>query len=313
MSRPWLTALLSAVIGIAVTVVGAVILDKVRQREPHLVYSVADAPSFNGPTEAVSIYQVTVMNDGKGEVEKVSCAVRIPRAKIEQYRTSGPTLVPIIGTLNGDTVLVDIANLNPQESVQISVLASGGYLPSRPEITVRARGLSGVEEGATGTGQSQNSLWAAVGASLSSVALSFIIFFRTKRGGFGSQKEVLAKLCRIHGLAEEADDYDNSNRSVQYYSEADRLTQWAIDNSSVDVREKVERVLLGLLAEEVARSSKALVLCDLARLAAFKNDISSGRTYLASAKEIAADEVSSRLRTDQLLKKLGQAEAGVTP
>lgn len=68
----WLTVLLSSVLAIAVTVVGAMIIGKLQAQEPHLIYSYTESAPISGPNSVVSIYQVTVANDGKKEVEGVT-------------------------------------------------------------------------------------------------------------------------------------------------------------------------------------------------------------------------------------------------
>jgi hypothetical protein len=114
---------------------------------------------FNGPNNVVGIYQVVLRNEGKKEVEDIGCYIRIPGAKIEQYRTiTAPSLVTTDRVAN-DTVRVSVPNLNPGEAAQISVLASNPtFLPTHPEISVRAKGLMGEEQPATPSEKSETAL-----------------------------------------------------------------------------------------------------------------------------------------------------------
>jgi hypothetical protein len=143
----WWSRTISALLGIAVTVIGSLIIQKVQSREPHLTYSSVETVPFNGQNGVVGIYQVIVRNDGKREVEDVTSHIQIPGAKIEQYRIIVAPSLTTTTSENGDVIRVNLPSLNPGETAQISILASNPTsLPNHPEISVRAKGVNGVEQ-----------------------------------------------------------------------------------------------------------------------------------------------------------------------
>ena len=214
----WGNRIISAIIGILVTVTGSLILVSLETREPHLVYSSTESLPFSGSNGEVSIYQVTVSNDGKKEAYDVACAIRIPAAKIEQYKVTASPLLNATGTVSGETVNVQVPNLNPSESFQISLLASGlQSLPARPQVSARGKGVVGTEK-APSTEQSPSEPIALItlgAASLAVVVTGVVarILRKTVTGstslvGSGDdQRQVLAYVCRAYGLRDLADQY----------------------------------------------------------------------------------------------------------
>src|SRR6266849_8586817 len=76
----WPNRIISALLGIVVSVVGAVILGRLQAREPHLVYWLTEALPFSGQSVNVSIYQISVSNDGKQEIFQSSDGISSARA-----------------------------------------------------------------------------------------------------------------------------------------------------------------------------------------------------------------------------------------
>jgi hypothetical protein len=211
----WWPRMISALLGIAVTVIGSLILQRIQSREPHLTYSSVEAVPFNGQSGVVGIYQVIVRNDGKGEVEDVTAYIRVPSAKIEQYRTIVAPSLTTTTSANGDSIRVNLPSLNPGEAAQISILAGNpSFLPTHPEISVRAKGVNGVEQASTTSNTEGKpfllSLATALAALLSTA--SFYQVLRTKslgRGNIfgGSQASNFESICKMHGLDARAARY----------------------------------------------------------------------------------------------------------
>jgi hypothetical protein len=144
---PWLSTIISAAIGITVTVAGTLIIGKLQSREPHLSYSIVSSIPFSGPNNVTCIYQISLTNDGKSEIENINFFVKIPSAKIEQYKTSIAPSITVAENISGDTLKVQIASLNPTDSATVSLLASGANsLPSRPDVSIHAKGINGEEK-----------------------------------------------------------------------------------------------------------------------------------------------------------------------
>jgi hypothetical protein len=306
----WGNRIISAIIGIVVTVTGALILVALEEREPRLVYSSTESLPFSGSDGEVSIYQVTVSNDGKKEAYDVACAIRIPAAKVEQYKVTASPLLNALGTVSGDTVNVQVPNLNPSESFQISILASGPEsLPGRPQVSARGKGIVGTEK-APSTGQSPSEPIAFITLGAASLAvvvtgLTARILRRTRTissisEGLGDdQRQVLAYVCRAYGLRDLADQYSRQSHETTYWAEADRLGQIAIDSGNEERMTTIERSLLGLIEyKTMARVSQAIVYYNVALInRSKKDDVACGK-YLSLAKETSHTEIERRLKVD---------------
>jgi hypothetical protein len=301
----WWPRLVSALLGIIVTVVGAVVVQKLESREPRLTYSSVETVPFSGPSSVVGIYQVVLHNDGKSEVEAINCYVRIPGAKVEQYRTIAAPSLSTTATVVGDAVRVDIPSLNPGETAQVSILAtSPTYLPNHPEISLRAKGVTGEEQPATGApqrGRTEPYLsLAATIAATSALVSTALIRLLLSRKGFGNQSKTLASVCEMHGLKIRADRY-GATKGITYYAEADRLGDEADRSASAQVVSEVKKILLALSGvDTVKRESRAIILYNLARISAKEGNADEADNYLAQATKLSSEEIEGRRRIDPL-------------
>jgi len=300
----WRNRILSAILGIAVTVCGALIIGKFQARDPHLTFTSTESVPFSGPNGEVSIYQVTLSNDGKKEVYDVGCAIRVAAAKIDQYKVTADPLLNVTGLVASDTLNIQVPNLNPSESIQISILASGSQtMPAHTEVTARGKGVVASERKES-AGKSPFgtlpliSLGAASLALLvSSIARSSLL--KSQSTGTGDdQRQILAFLCRSHGLEDLAEMYSSQQHETTYWGEADRLGQRAIDAGG-DRMARIERTLLALLEyKRMVKASRAIVYYNLALISRTKKDVPGSKKYLQDAKNTSKDSVERRLKID---------------
>jgi hypothetical protein len=135
-------------------------LRTMQMRQPHLVYSAAEALPFRGDTGWLGIYHCRVRNDGSAEVEDLRCGLRVPDAMIVDATVSAPPAMLVSYSVEGDTVWLDAPLLNPGESLRVAVVATAPQgtsdgaepLPSRPSVFVRGKGVAAVEEPWAGRG-----------------------------------------------------------------------------------------------------------------------------------------------------------------
>ena len=286
------------------------IIGKLQAHEPHIVYSSTESLPFSGPNGDVSIYQVILSNDGKKEVYDVACAIRIPFAKIDQYKVTANPLLNVSGAVSGDSLNIQVPNLNPSESIQISLLASGSQnLPARPQVTARGRGTVGSEQG-RGNEKSwfETAPSVALGAATfaliaSTLALRLIRSKSSKRdlsGPTDDQRTNLAYVCRIYGLLDLAEEYSTRMHETTYWAEADRLGQIAIDAGG-EKMQLIESALLALIEynQHIEQASKAVVYYNIALINRVKKDDAAYKKYLQLAKDSSAEEIGRRLNLDQ--------------
>lgn len=310
----WRNRLISAALGILVTVVGAVIIGRIQERRPALDYSTIESLPFSGPNGEVSIYQVTVSNNGKEEATDVACSVRVSTGKVDQFKITSSPLVNAVGTASGDTLSIQVASLNPSESFQVSILATGTQgLPARPEVAVRARGVLGNEKNpANNNPQPEPALIALAGAiSAVGVTSGFMILLRRKSsasslvGSGDDQRQIMAYICRAYGLKDLANEYSARAHETTYWAEADRLGEIAIQLRDNSQTQDIEKVLSALpeYNTKLPSASKAIVYYNIALINRFKGDEVNYGRYLRLAKETSRGIIERRLKIDPRFPK----------
>jgi hypothetical protein len=153
----WFQVIVSVVAGgivtAATTVLGDMILSNLQTRDLHLVYSIGNTKLITEQAQTTAMYDVSISNEGKEAVEEVDCIVQIPSAIIEQKEIVAAPAITHTESVISDTMTVRFPWLNPSEKAQLKVLAIApskdpnrpGALPNRPEVSLRGKGVSGVE------------------------------------------------------------------------------------------------------------------------------------------------------------------------
>ncbi len=314
----WAQIIITAIITGIVTVGTGLILSGLQGPEPKLVYSVAETIPFSGEKEVTAIYQVSISNEGNREVENVICSIQIPLGKITESRVLAAASMRYKSEVVGGAL--DFAlelPLNPSERVQVLVLATGrGGLPRRPEVSLRAKGISGVEKALGGEGDSERERFITpLLMSFAGLFAAFASLLGMRKGKklFGAaeaeagvhtgdqRRLMLAYLCRVNGLAEEYQQYANQVSDVEYWFEADRLGLLATEAHDQTVKGKVKNVLEGLLNYAIiAEQSRAIVLFNLAKVSASEGNQGDAQKYLERAKRSYRGLVEKRLSMESL-------------
>ena len=121
--------------------------------------------------------------------------------------------------------------------------------------------------------------------------------------GRGSQAANFKSICQMHGLDSRAARYSTVRR-VTYYAEADRLGDEAVQSENAQTTSEIKKVLIGICAmPNINEGSKAIVLYNLARIAAKEGNDTEVEAYVAHAKTISPEEIDGRIRIDPLLKE----------
>ncbi len=144
----WAKIAVSAFVGIAVTALGTVVATRFLSREPDLVYSVVESVPFTAPDKVLGIYQATIANEGQREVDEVLAVIRVPTSAVDRFKVIAPGSLRYDAKADGDVLRISMPMMNPGDSLSVSILATGVLfpLPSRPDVSVRARGLNGKEK-----------------------------------------------------------------------------------------------------------------------------------------------------------------------
>ncbi len=182
----WRWTLIAAAISIVVIVAGETLVRRISSREPALSYTAPESLPFNGGGKNVGIYQVEVTNEGDAAADSLTGLVRVPAASIDNQRVSGPGALPIEAKVEGDTLRFSAPSLNPGETIRLSILASSPMgLPTEPEVSVRATGVSGFRRASGGSRADAISFvpTLVIATATAVVMLLLQLVFRRRRDG----------------------------------------------------------------------------------------------------------------------------------
>lgn len=304
----WKQILVSGIVTVMVTIVAGMLLFYLQMREASLTYFVDDTAPFVGDSENLGIYQVTVRNDGKKEIENVIAEISLPGAIVKQKKVS-PKLIVSSEQLVDNVYTVNIQSLNPQETFVISLLASSNnLLPIRPDFTLRGKGVNGKEfesnEAPSPTEENFITIAIAIVAAFAGLLTTLAIRQRTSAFGIsfgGEQREVFLYLCGVHKLYSEVEKYSIRQSRTSYWSESDRFAALALENLDTE-SEKRKKVLIDLVEyANMAKSSKGIVYYNIARIAKAQENDQEAKEFLEKAKKIVPKLIDKRINLDGLL------------
>lgn len=314
--------LVTAVVTGLVTVGTGMLLFNLQARAPRLTYSTTDTVPFSGGTAFVGIYNIAIANEGTKEIEDVVCVVKVPGATIKQHRLLASAAVSKDEVVTGEEYTARLSGLNPAEGASISILAeSSTEMAKQPEVTLRAKGVTGSEKsGSRGVVSEFTSILAALmGALAGVVALGGTYLKRLRfwapqavvdavsedRHSGGDQREVFAYLCDLLGLAEDEHYYRNLAREASYWSESDRLTNGALSSESDSRKRQVKDLLIKLHGyAAMADDSEAILYFNLARLSAALEESADRDKFLERAMKLAPGILKRRLQLDDKSREL---------
>jgi len=292
------------------------LLSYIQMREPRLAYTTQDTIPFEGPTENLAIYHVTIENIGLNVAENVVCQISLLDAKILKTSLIAAPGITHNQSISDGSCKVEISNLNPRESVVISVVASSlKRLPTRPQVHLRGKGIVGTEASKrSDTTSSIFSVETIIALSGALAAMAAIIA-STRKGlrrillagptaAYPDQRQALIFLCGIHGLDSEMQLYRDVSSEVTYWSESDRFSTIAIRNPTGEDANKRRRVLEDLLEyTRVSEISRGIVHYNIARIMKAQGLNEKAEAYLKKARILAEDEVAKRLKVDPIFRE----------
>lgn len=314
-------ALITGIVAIGATLIGTAIQSK----EPGLNYVVNAASSFAGKEQYFAIYNISITNPGKVKVDEVVGVFVIGEATIEDFRVIAHPATSYTSEISAGTLKLYINELNPSEIVGVSIfVVSDNKPPDTPEVYVRGAGINGIEATSItteGEDSALSNIWLTILAAYAGLIaglyfmiprhlISLYLFGRHS----ANQNEILAYLCGIHGLTSQVDYYLNKTEKASYWSESDRLASIAIINPKSEQANKMQQVLIDLLAyAHVNRYSKGIVNYNIARIAFAKDDIAHTKNYLDEAIKYHRKLVEIRLQLQPGLQKLLEISSGENP
>jgi len=274
-------------------------------KEPKLTYYSSNASVFSGQNIYYAFYDVYIVNSGKAVVDNVAVVIMTPSMTITDSQVTGSVSIPYTHSINKDTLNLQVDELNPSESLKISLFTTGlTSPPNKPNVSLRGSGVTGNESNtyplAPQTGLTEN-LFSVLLTAIIGLG-GYILLYRGASNGMylGKNKEsqnyVLAYLCGVNGLLVEADTYLKKPIPSQYWAEADHFASQASVEPNSARSNKLKQVLVDLLNyAQVNRMSKALINYDIARIEFAQGKTEEAKQHLLVAKKQAKEIVNFRL------------------
>lgn len=298
-----------------VTVIAGSLLYYFQNDEPKLQYSTEKVLPFESQTGNLIIYHITIENTGSAPAENIVCRITIPPAIIREFRVNSEAPIPIIDSLNSQKIDISTPSLNSNESYRVSILASAnGEFPEKPQIKLRAKGISGEEKPSEGEKSKQpdrSSTHFLVLIASTATALT-LIFSRIRSSGSGSlnqdkhdgkKNETFAYICGIHGLQGEVDRYLALPNLTSYWSEMDRLASLGVNQQNQSTANRQILILKDIMKyTTMAVGSRGIGHYNLARLYKSLEDKANCDLNLKSANKLIPDLLKLRLSVDPLFK-----------
>jgi hypothetical protein len=179
----WPRMFAAAALTVAALVIAEIVVLKISSHEPRLVYIAPESLPFNGAGKNVGIYEIEIANEGDSAAEEITGTIRIPGAAIDNQRASGPDALFVDTKTAGDTVRVSASSLNPGEKIGLSVLSSSPTpLPTIPEVSVRAKGLSALRKDRSTPISAPRSIPSTIVIASISVLVMLLLQFLLRKG-----------------------------------------------------------------------------------------------------------------------------------
>lgn len=305
----WTNSIVTALISIAVTVIGGLVLFYFQNKEPKLTYASEKIIPFESQTEKLTIYQIVIENKGSSVAEDVSCKVSIEPALIKEYRVNYETPIATTDSLLKQEIDIKINSLNPKENIRVSILATTtNIFPEEPVVKLRAKGINGEKQEFKKPEEKKDSdllslLQLLLLASAMASTLTLIIRrkFSNNNKHKDDQNQVIAYLCGIHGLSAEVDRFLSLSKDTSYWAEMDRLTSLAVVSNELLRVQKTKDVITDLLEyADMASSSKGIGYYNLGRLEKFLGNISDSEAELKKAEKLIPKLLKTRLKLDPI-------------
>lgn len=328
----WKPVMATAVVTGIVAVATGMILFSFQTRRPRLTYTLSETIPFQGDDETLAIHHVVIRNEGSRSVDDVDFHISVSPANVKEHRITGATVLDYTETLSEQSYRVHFTNLNPQESITVSILASSmEKIGMHPAVALRGKGVGGSESRQDGRKKSSwiyNPIIPAIFSAYS--ALFALVVLRKRRPSTfqilgrvvdsdthsDDQNEIIAFLFNIHGLPEIAETYLKRNRKALYWSEADHIAAAAIQDSESATKEKRKQILIDLLSyARMAPLSEGIIHYNIARIAKHQGKESESAEHLEAARAVIPKLLTKRLSLDYIFRaaEAQQADGEATP
>ena len=149
----WRQVFLLGAIGASLTlpinILSPFIVERLRPTpQSKLVYSVPVYMYFEDPFPVPGVYRVVIKNEGETPADDVVCVISLlPTIEIEAYAVDAAQSLKYDSSVGEGSLEIQLPQLLPSEEVSVSILSRSKLLiPPRPQVSLRARGITGSEK-----------------------------------------------------------------------------------------------------------------------------------------------------------------------
>jgi hypothetical protein len=318
-----LPIIVTGIVSLVVGVGSGLLINYFTEKHPKLTYDITTQEVFSGQQNNIGIFALRVVNDGKKEIEQVTCHLWFSEGKLTERRVVGipESARSVEGSEKNIDVLVPF--FNPGEQFSIQVLLNDVRQPlARPVIEIRGKGVLGTEVSSQRSEQKINQTLPLLSVAIATVitALSLFLVGQHKRKtgvttgrhfSEGRQRDVIAFVLETKGLDHDAQNLRESPRELTYWAASDALTKrWLQLNEAVQIRTGIEALELLIDYAALSDDSKRIILLNMSRLAIAIGNTDLAKTYLAAARLNDSGLIEKRINMDSALASLMKSNQG---
>lgn len=313
--------LVSALITVFAAVAAGQLLFWVQSKEPKLIYSSNLSEPFVEDKFSRFIQQIDIVNSGDTFLENINFSIAYSNAGITDHAVKIEPTNSYAKEIGEKFMKIKVDSLNEDEAVRISlILNATESVLVEPKISLRANNVKGqIEEKREESEAFLIVILIVIGVASAYIGLvTVLLYSRIRRSAYqrvarasilwGDSREqvhVIASALAISGLSDKAKEVLYPPHSRQYWSEADLLASEAISSGDEDTRTKTLAALRVMATnDDMAPSSRAIVMCNIARILEVLGKTNEAIDALRSAKNFSEQTLNERLKTDSILQNI---------
>lgn len=306
-----LTGLVSLVVGVG----SGLLINYFTEKQSKLTYDVTTQEVFSGQQNNIGIFALRIVNDGKKEIEQVTCHLWFPEGKLTERRVAGiPDSARSVGGSEKE-IEVTVPFLNPGEQFSIQALLSEVRQPlARPSIEIRGKGVLGAEVSSQGSSQQdKDKTLLAVSVAVVTLGTAFVFFFgsyskkkKEKTGSdrhlvsHGDQGDIIAFVLESKSLDDDARAIRERPQDVSYWAASDALCKkWLQAADDGRIRKGIEALDLLTDYARMKDGSQRIVFLNMSRLALAIKETDLAKKYLTAARADKDGVIEKRIKMDE--------------
>lgn len=302
------------IVGIVLLIGSGIVLPFLMQKTPQLTYSNPGTTPFSGENKNIAIYSVQIQNSGSVPIEDVNAVITFKDPIIESVTTSIDPSIKYSAENTRNIYKVEIPLLNQNENAAFLIYAiSNQTLPSKPEISLRGKGVAGELYKFKTVGLLDlligiipfilvltivaSILTTVVGSRLRLIGQSESHYFHKM-----DISDFFLILCRKYNLSDDVTYYLNLSRKASFWVESDRMYQCskkAINPSEIEIRKNILINLLKLIPNQyITNISQAIIKYNIGKISKLQGLNSDYERYLNEAKSINSKIIEVLLKIE---------------